>query len=238
MEDVYTILIVDDEQPARVLLTEYVNKMPQLKLVGSCANAVEAMTVLHQQKVDILLTDIQMPDMSGVELVKVLPSDMAVIFTTAYSDYAVQGYDLGVVDYLLKPISFPRFSQAVSKAMQLLALKQNAVVKVVEDVPDKDFLLVKADHKLFKVNYDDILYVEGQREYVMIYTKTRKIMTLNSLKKLEEELPAADFIRIHKSYIVSKKHIDFLDGNNVSVADNLLPVGESYKDAVQQWFEK
>ena len=238
MEDVYTILIVDDEQPARVLLTEYVNKMPQLKLVGSCANAVEAMAVLHQQKVDILLTDIQMPDMSGVELVKVLPSDMAVIFTTAYSDYAVLGYDLGVVDYLLKPISFPRFSQAVSKAMQLLALKQNAVAKVVEDVPDKDFLLVKADHKLFKVNYDDILYVEGQREYVMIYTKTRKIMTLNSLKKLEEELPAADFIRIHKSYIVSKKHIDFLDGNNVSVAGTLLPVGEKYKEAVQQWFEK
>ena len=239
MNTPYHILIADDEKPARVLLTEYVNKLPQLKLVGCCANAMEAMTLINSQKVDILLTDIQMPDMSGVELVKVLPSDMAVIFTTAYSDYAVQGYDLGVVDYLLKPISFPRFSQAVNKAMQLLALKAKADLADADTAPaeeSRDHLLVKADRRLYKINFDEILYIESQREYVTFHTVTRKIMALYSLKKLEEELPAADFIRIHKTYIISKKHIDFLDGNTVSVAGNMLPVGNNYKDEVMRRF--
>lgn len=239
MNTPYHILIADDENPARVLLTEYVNKLPQLKLVGCCANAMEAMTLINNQRVDILLTDIQMPDMSGLELVKVLPPQMAVIFTTAYSDYAVQGYDLGVVDYLLKPISFPRFSQAVNKAMQLLALKAKADLTVSGTATaeeQRNHLLVKADRRLYKINFDEILYVESQREYVTFHTATRKIMALYSLKKLEEELPHADFMRIHKTYIISKKHIDFLDGNTMSVAGTSLPIGNNYKDEVMRRF--
>ncbi|MBO4481764.1 MAG: response regulator transcription factor [Bacteroidales bacterium] len=241
MNTQYNILIADDEKPARVLLTEYVNKLPQLKLVGCCTNAMEAMTAINNQQVDILLTDIQMPDMSGVDLVKTLPQGMAVIFTTAYSDYAIQGYDLGVVDYLLKPIAFPRFSQAINKAIQLLSMKEKADLATSETAMaevQRDHLMVKADRRLYKINFDEILYIESQREYVTFHTATRKIMALYSLKTLEEELPAADFIRIHKSYIISKKHIDFLDGNNVSVAGTMLPVGEKYKEAMQQWFEK
>ena len=240
MNTQYNILIADDEKPARVLLTEYVNKLPQLKLVGCCANAMEAMTVINSQQVDILLTDIQMPDMSGVDLVKTLPQGMAVIFTTAYSDYAIQGYDLGVVDYLLKPIAFPRFSQAINKAIQLLSMKEKADLATAETATaevQRDHLMVKADRRLYKINFDEILYIESQREYVTFHTPTRKIMALYSLKTLEEELPTADFIRIHKSYIISKKHIDFLDGSNVSVAGTLLPIGNSYKEEVQKRFE-
>lgn len=239
MNDSYSILIADDEKPARVLLTEYVHKMPQLNLLGSCENAMEALSVVNSSQVDILLTDIHMPDMSGVELVKTLPKTVAVIFTTAYSDYAIQGYDLGVVDYLLKPIAFPRFTQAVNKAIHLLSMRQHAV-KVISSSEtteeNRDFLFVKADRKLFKVKFDEILYVEGQREYVTFHMTTRKIMALYSLKALEQELPAEVFLRIHKSFIVSKKHVDYLDANSISVANTLLPVGSNYKDIVQQWF--
>lgn len=235
MDKKYRILIADDEKPARALLTEYVNKIPQLELVDSCCNAMEAMSVMNSQRVDILLSDIQMPDMSGVDMVKNVPESTAVIFTTAYSEYAVQGYELGVVDYLLKPIAFPRFMQAVNKAFQYLDLREKAEqTSVVTEpaTPLRDALLVKADRRIYQVKFSDLLYIEGQREYVTFHTNGKNITALYSLKDLEDELPATDFIRIHKSFIISKQHIDFIEGTQISVSGVLLPIGNSYKENV------
>ncbi len=227
------ILIADDEKLARALLTEYVNKIPQLELVGQCCNAMEAMAVMNTQKVDILLSDIQMPDMSGVDMVKNVPLSTAVIFTTAYSEYAVQGYELGVVDYLLKPIAFPRFMQAINKALLHLDLRKKATQPTaVASSPthQQDSLLVKADRRIYQIKFSDLIYVEGQREYVTFHTTSKNITALYSLKELESELPATDFIRIHKSFIIAKSKIDFIEGNQISINNTLLPIGNSYKD--------
>lgn len=239
MDKKYRILIADDEKLARALLTEYVNKIPQLELVGQCCNAMEAMSVMNSQKVDILLSDIQMPDMSGVDMVKNVSSSTAVIFTTAYSEYAVQGYELGVVDYLLKPIAFPRFMQAINKALHYLDLREKATQPTAvsaSPTSQQDTLLVKADRRIYQIKFSDLFYVEGQREYVTFHTTSKNITALYSLKDLESELPASDFIRIHKSFIVAKGKIDFIEGNQISVNGTLLPIGNSYKEETIKLF--
>ena len=231
-EKKYNVVIVDDEFLARKLLQDYVSKINSLQLVASCANAVEAIEALKNNKVDILLLDIQMPDITGLELVQSLEHKPAVIFTTAYSEFAVDAFNLGVTDYLLKPFDFPRFLQAISKAVGSNAQVETGGAKKASDAVSKsaDFITVKADYKLYKINYDDLLFIEGQHEYVTFHTPQRRVTALFALKDLEEMLPQERFIRVHKSYIVSFNHIQDLDKSEVTVAGMKIPVGASYRD--------
>ena len=237
--DRYNVLIIDDELLARTLLTDYVGKIPQLKLLAACPNAVEAISILQTQQVDILLTDIEMPDISGIDFARTLKQMSAIIFTTAYSEYAVEGFELNAVDYLLKPISFSRFVQALNKAMGLVdsQAKPSTIVKGEATTDHKDYIFIKADYKIYKVNYDDLLFIEGQSEYVTFHTTTRNITAYYALKNLELELPEPRFIRVHKSYIVSIKHIEYVEGHILHVADHKIPIGASYRDGVVQFFK-
>ena len=231
MNEKYNVIIVDDEYLARKLLQDYVSKVESLQLVATCSNAFEAMEALTNNTVDIMLLDIQMPDLTGLELVKGLEKKPAVIFTTAYSEYAVDAFNLAVVDYLLKPFDFPRFFQAVRKAIGNVQPKAEETTKQAADISkSNDFITVKADYKLYKINYDDLLFIEGQHEYVTFHTTQRRITALFALKDLEEMLPKDRFVRVHKSYIVSFKHIQDLDKSDVTVAGNKVPVGASYRD--------
>ncbi len=254
----YAVLIVDDEHLARTLLEDYVSKLPMLRLVDSCANAMSAMAVMQREKIDILLTDIEMPEMTGVEFVENLPYKPSTIFTTAYSQYALEGYDLGVVDYLLKPIPFNRFVKAINKALEHLKLLRTAQIPSQSQLKSEsatqsqsefnpplkpesqlssfekrsDYMVIKADRKLYRVRFDDILYVVGQQEYVTFHTLQRNITALYSLKDLMEELPKGRFLRIHRSFIVSLNHVEMADAASVIVAGVELPVGPSYRDNV------
>lgn len=227
MKKKYNVLIVDDEFLARKLLSEYVAKVDYLHLLDTCSDATQAMEVLNTNDVDILLLDIQMPDISGMEMLKLLDKKPSVILTTAYSEYAVDAFSLGVVDYLLKPFDYARFMQAINKAINI---NVNLLDSSTE-IPN-DYLMVKADYKLYKVNFDDLLFIEGQHEYVTFHTKTKRITALYSLRNLEETLPKDRFVRTHKSYIVSIKNIEDIDKTIVTVAGNKIPVGASYRDAL------
>ena len=231
MNEKYNVIIVDDEYLARKLLQDYVSNVESLQLVATCSNAFEAMEALTNNTIDIMLLDIQMPDLTGLELVKSLEKKPAVIFTTAYSEYAVDAFNLAVVDYLLKPFDFPRFFQAIRKAIGNVQPKAEETTKQAADISkSNDFITVKADYKLYKINYDDLLFIEGQHEYVTFHTTQRRITALFALKDLEEMLPKDRFVRVHKSYIVSFKHIQDLDKSDVTVAGNKVPVGASYRD--------
>jgi len=243
MSEMLKVLVVDDEYHARKLLSEYVSKLPFLELAGTGSNVFEAMSFLQKEKVDILLLDIQMPEITGLEFARSLKHPPAIIFTTAYSEYAVESYELDVVDYLLKPIAFPRFIQAVSKIIERTggntASKAdiNQIISQPEK-PEEDSIIIKSGYRIYKINYADLLYIEGQREYVTFHTSKQKITTLSSLKDLEEKLPSYLFIRIHKSYIASIKHIELIDKNILHIDGKKLPIGGSYKDGVMKIFEE
>lgn len=228
MKRKYNVLIVDDEFLARKLLSEYVSKVDFLQLTDTCSDATAALEVINKEDIDILLLDIQMPDLSGIDLLNLIKGrKIAVILTTAYSEYAVDAFSLGVVDYLLKPFDYMRFLQAINKVV-------NVSSATVENNHDNtiDYMMVKADYKLYKINYDDLLFIEGQHEYVTFHTKSKRITGLYSLKKLEDDLPNDKFIRVHKSFIVSIKNIEDIDKMNISVAGNKIPIGASYRDSL------
>lgn len=225
MKRKFNVLIVDDEFLAKKLLSEYVSKVDFLQLIDTCPDATKAMEVINEEHIDILLLDIQMPDISGMEMLKLMNNKPAVILTTAYSEYAVDAFSLGVIDYLLKPFDYARFLQAINKAVNTISVESQS-----ENV--NDYLMVKADYKLCKVNFDDLLFIEGQHEYVTFHTKTKRITALYSLKNLEDTLPKDRFVRTHKSFIVSIKNIEDIDKVNVTVAGNKIPIGASYRDAL------
>ena len=236
----YNVLIVDDEFLARKLLQGYVTKIENLNLVGTAQNAAEAFSLVNEHQVDILLLDIHMPDLNGIELARTLSNVPAIIFTTAYSEYALESYEVSAVDYLLKPIAFPRFSAAIEKAIAKLksletTASEPAIVETHQEANEqKTYMLVKADYRLYKINFDDLLYIEGQHEYVSFYTRTKRITALYSLKNLEEQLPADKFIRVHKSYIVSIDEIQEIEPLSITVAGQKMPLGGSYRDALMK----
>lgn len=232
-------VIVEDEPLARNLLVEYVRKVPTLNLIEACASPIAALEVLRNNAVDILFLDVQMPEITGISLLKVLQKKPLVILTTAYSDYALEGYELDIVDYLLKPITFERFLRAVDKATQRLQHKsQPAVVEKPRVVIEQPFVFVKDGTKLVKVVFDDILYVEGLKDYVTIHMKNQKITSLQRLKTLEDQLPSDKFIRIHNSFIVALPAIDVIHKNNVQIREALLPIGETYKKSFRDFIEQ
>ena len=228
-------LIVDDEYMARLLLEEYVKKVPFLTLVGTCENALEAFHLLKTEVVDVIFLDIQMPHLTGLEFAKILQNKPAIVFTTAYSEHAVEGFQLDVVDYLLKPFSFERFVQAVSKASNFVAFHKKAPLPLPTKSSLPGYFFVKSDGKQIKIRFDDILYIEGLKEYVSIYTTDKqRVVTLQSIKNLEAFLPKNTFLRIHKSYIISLAHIEALVGNQVEIHNKLLPIGATYKEEVMK----
>ncbi len=222
-------LVVDDEELARALLENYVGRLPTLELIGQCKDPMEAIQIMQEQPVDLLFLDIQMPGLTGIEFLRSLQQKPLVIFTTAYPDYALEGYSLDVTDYLLKPFSFERFVQAVNKASEMLQLKSGTKPAQADA---KDFILVKAEHRIHRIKYDDINFIQSMREYVAYYTPGGRILSLNSLKSLEIELPADRFMRIHKSYIVAIDKVSTLEGNTVHIGKEKLPIGASYREAV------
>jgi len=232
-------IIVDDEPLARKLIADYVQKVPGLNLVESCAGPLAAMEILRSHKIDLLFLDVQMPELTGITLMKSLQKKPLVILTTAYSEYALQGYELDVVDYLLKPITFERFLMAVDKA----ALRAAGAVPMAEPEktlaePQQPFVFVKDGTKLVKVWLRDILFVEGLKDYVTIHTPTQKIVSLQRLKALEGQLPADRFIRIHNSYIVALEAIDVVHKGEVQIGDKFLPIGETYRKSFKEAIDR
>ncbi|MCB9354259.1 MAG: response regulator transcription factor [Lewinellaceae bacterium] len=226
-------LVVDDEELARTLLENYIARVPGLEPIAFCANPLEAMNILRKETVDLLFLDIQMPELTGIEFLRTLQQKPVVVFTTAYADYALEGYSLDVTDYLLKPFSFERFLQAVNKAGAALQAKTAAPApQSGSQLPEKDYLLIKADHKVHRIKYGDIIYIQSMREYVAFHTDNGRILSLNSLKQLEEELPPERFIRVHKSYMVAIGRINTMEGNLLHVGKEKIPVGANYRDAL------
>ncbi|MCD9014766.1 LytR/AlgR family response regulator transcription factor [Parachryseolinea silvisoli] len=235
-----TCLIVDDEPLARNLLTDYVSKVPSLQLLQACASPLAAIEVLRSNPVDLLFLDIQMPEITGISLLRTLQKRPLVVLTTAYSEYALEGYDLDVVDYLLKPVTFERFLRAVEKAGQRLTPTTPPSVQAprTEPTEQQPFVFVKDGTKLVKVRWADILYVEGLKDYVTIHTRQQKIVTLQRLKTLEEQLPTDKFIRIHHSYIVAVDAIDVVHKGEVQIGNVTLPVSDSYRKQFKDFTDR
>ncbi len=232
------VLIVDDEPLAQEVLETHVLRMPELNLVRKCSNALEAKEALEEHSIDLMFLDIQMPQVTGVEFLKSLENPPLVIFTTAYSNYAVEGFELNALDYLLKPVSFDRFSKAVEKAKEQIALR-----KAAEPEPaDVDHIYVKSDKKLIRVKYSDIIYIEGLKDYVIIRMDTGRIITLQTMKSLEEKLPSKIFRRVHRSFIVSIDKIHAIEGNMIEVSEKgqakHLPIGKNYRDELLDLIDK
>ena len=235
-------LIIDDEFLARQYLKEYVSKIPFLELKGDFNSPLKAIELLKEEPIDLIFLDIQMPNMSGIDFIKSLDKKPYIILTTAYQEYALEGYELNVTDYLLKPFPFERFVKAVNKVADLANQTQPGPVipAPVQEAPKAQvhdsYLVIRADRKHYLINYDDLIYIEGQKAYVTFYTKTKQITALASLKELEERLPSNQFIRIHKSFIVSIKKIHALEGNSIEINRKFLPIGKSYAGKVHELF--
>ena len=225
--------IIDDEPLAAGLLESYVAKTPYLDLQGSYNSAILAMKDLRTNPVQLLFLDIQMPELSGIEFAKILPKDTKIIFTTAFPQYAIEGYKVSALDYLLKPISYEDFLRSTDKALEWFSVVQK------QEVYRQDrFMFVKSDYKLFRVSLDDILYIEGLKDYVRIHLKNgEKIMSLMSMKKLEDYLPHPEFLRTHRSYIVRMSEVRTIDRFRIVFGDVFIPVSDNYKDEVQKYLD-
>ncbi|GHN01305.1 DNA-binding response regulator [Cytophagales bacterium WSM2-2] len=231
-------LIVDDEPLARSLLKDYVSKVPSLKLIDVCSSPMAAMPILQTQNVDLLFLDIQMPEITGISFLKIMKKRPFVILTTAYSEYALESYELDVVDYLLKPITFQRFLQAVDKVSSRIQTPIPQSQERPASSSAQPFIFVKDGTKLVKINWNDILFIEGLKDYVTIHTRQQKIVSLQRLKTLEEQLPVDQFIRIHNSYIVALSAIESIQKNEVHIGQAQLPISDSYKKSFRDFIEK
>ncbi|MFT4565450.1 MAG: DNA-binding LytR/AlgR family response regulator [Saprospiraceae bacterium] len=227
------VLLVDDEYLGLQLLETFVKKVPELELVAKTKSPLAALDIINRSTIDLLFLDIQMPTLSGVNLLKKLKNPPLTIFTTAYSDYALAAYDLNVVDYLLKSFSFERFLQAVDKAKtQLYNHRTQAVAHAVNNKEVPCFLRVKANSKIVKVFFDEILFIEGLKEYVKIVCKKERIVTFERLKNLEAILPANQFLRVHKSYLVNTTKVTSVKGNKLTIGTHLIPISRGKKEMV------
>lgn len=227
-------LLVDDEYLALNLLEEFTKKVPDLEIVDKVKSPMKALDLLHQTPIDLLFLDIQMPTLSGNQLLKTLQHPPLTIFTTAYSDYAIEAFELKAVDYLLKPFSFERFLQAVNKAKELIQLRESTATIVIP-AQSRDFFSVKVDGKIVKIYFDDILFIEGLKEYVKIVCRDARFVTLESLKNLEDLLPTDNFIRVHKSYIIAKNKVQSLDGNLLEIDKYKIPISRSKREEIIEW---
>jgi two-component system, LytTR family, response regulator len=218
-------VILDDEPLAVALLTSYINDTENLTLALSTTDVFEAIQYIQKNEVDIIFLDMQMPELTGIQVLKIIGTGYKIIFTTAYTDYALDGYEYNIIDYLLKPISFERFTKAIEKINTptiSIQTKKNGI--------DDDFIFIKSDSKMIKINLTDILFVEGLKDYLSIQTNTEKLITLQNLKNVEQYLNPQHFMRVHKSYIVSLSKIDSIERNRIFIGEYVIPIGDTYKE--------
>lgn len=216
-------IIVEDEPLAQERAKDYVNKVPFLELLGVFDNALEALGFLKNNTVDLLFLDINLGNFSGIQLLENATITSQVVFTTAYQEYALKGYELQVTDYLLKPYTFERFVQAVSRVQELVGNKQESLTS------QKKFIFVKTEYRLEKINLEDIIYIEGMDDYRQIHTTTKKIMTLQTFTDLEKEIPSNIVCRVHKSYMVAIGHIESIEKDRIKIGNKLIPISDSYR---------
>jgi two-component system LytT family response regulator len=224
-------LVIDDKPLAVDLLVEYIKKIPYLELVGSVTDPVKGLELLRNTHVDLVFLDIQMPQLSGVEFLRLAGGKVKAIFTTAYVKYAIEGYDLDVLDYLLKPIAFDRFYQAAEKALRNFQTTAPELAAINEHPASNSYLFVKAEHRIHKIRLEDIIYIEGLENYVSIHTLSARILSLQTLKKMEEQLPPKNFIRVHRSFIISVQHICYIEKSNIILLNDVsVPIGNTYRE--------
>ncbi len=220
-------VIIDDEPLAQELLASYIDKTPYLELAGKFSSAQEAIKTILEDKVDVLFLDIHMPQLNGMEFARIVPQHCNIVFTTAYERYALEGFKVGAIDYLMKPVSYEEFIAAANRALQRVELHRQAM----EQQDKRDFLIVKSDYKLFQIPLDSILFIEGLKDYVKIHVNFQKnsIVSLMGMKSLENYLPAGKFLRVHRSFIVGTKHIRQIERNRIVFDNHYIPVSESYR---------
>ncbi|WP_214227079.1 LytTR family DNA-binding domain-containing protein [Pedobacter sp. B4-66] len=232
-------IAVDDEPLALDIIEDYVSKVPFLELVKRTENAIEALQLVQAGGIDLVFLDIQMPELTGIQFLKIANGKANYILTTAYSQYALESYDLNVSDYLLKPIAFDRFYKAVEKVHNQVKIAEPVVApqSFVASAPSstpanpiQDFIFVKTEHKIQKIQLDDILYIEGLKDYISIYTKAERVITLQNMKKMDETLPKGQFVRVHKSYIISLDKIESIERSRISICGKIIPIGDTYRD--------
>ncbi len=242
-------IIVDDEPLALDVLQTYIEQVPEIDLICRCNNAIEANDFLSKNEVDLMFLDIEMPKLGGLDFLRILNDPPFVVITTAYPNYAVEGFELNVLDYLLKPISLERFMKCVNKVRSKIELKSKAAEKSqpgIEDVKSEnsseDYIFIKADKKFIRVHYSDILYIEGLKDYVIIRTKDSKIIALQTMKSLESKLPSDCFLRVHRSFIVNINYVDAIVGTTIEMREEgklkMIPVGKNYKNDLVEIIEK
>jgi two-component system, LytTR family, response regulator LytT len=231
------VVAVDDEPLALQLIAGYIEKTPGLKLAGKFENPLEAAVFLNDTKVDLVFIDIQMPDLNGIEFTRSMEKGPKVIFTTAYEKYALEGFRLEIADYLLKPFSYEEFLIAVRKAERLIRLENQPPEKIEAN---NEFLFLKSDYKIKRINFNDILYIEGLKDYVKVYIQNaqKPVVSLTSLKLLESKLPPERFMRIHRSFIVNLQKIDTIERSRIVFGKSYLPIGDQYKEKFQEYLNK
>jgi DNA-binding LytR/AlgR family response regulator len=223
-------LVVDDEPLALDILEDYITKVPFLTLVKTTTSAIEGLSLVQSDAIDLVFLDVQMPELTGIQFLKIINGKCDVILTTAYSQYALDGYELDVVDYLLKPIAFDRFYKAAQKVLQNSNLSNNSPIEIAIPQKTHDFIFVKTENKIQKIYLDDILYIEGLKDYISIFTKTERIITLQNMKKMEESLPSKSFVRVHKSYIIALGKIESIERSRIQIGEKIIPIGDTYRD--------
>jgi DNA-binding LytR/AlgR family response regulator len=231
-------IAIDDEPLALQLVAGYIEKTPGLDLIGKFDNPLDAVDFMADQTVDLIFVDIQMPDLTGIEFTRAMIKGPKVIFTTAYEKYALEGFRLDVVDYLLKPFSYEEFFKAVQKALRLIRLEQKTEMNQVD--ANSEFLFLKSEYKIRRINFNDILYIEGLKDYVKVYTKNdpKPVLSLTSLKLLESKLPDSTFMRIHRSFIVNLEKIDTIERSRIVFGKVYIPVSDQYKEKFQEFVNK
>ncbi len=235
-------LLVDDEPLALDILETYLDQIPDFEVMKRCDNAIEARDFLKNNPVDIIFLDIQMPQLTGVDFVKTLANPPLIVFTTAYPNFALEGFELNAIDYLLKPVSFDRFQKAIDKVRLKLNGKSSKNSDQSNNSNQHEYIFVKADKKFVKINFNDMLYVEGLKDYVIIKTTTGRVITLQTMKSLEDKLPKNIFLRIHRSYIVNLRRIASILGNMVEIGEKQdlkqIPIGKNYRDELLEIIEE
>jgi DNA-binding LytR/AlgR family response regulator len=232
-----TVIAIDDEPLALQLIVDYIQKTPDLLLLGQFENPLEAAQYISKNHIDIVFTDIQMPGLNGIEFTRSMINGPVVIFTTAYAKYAIEGFKLDIADYLLKPFTYEEFLTSVHKAGRMI----RSVTKPADDVlSNNEFLFLKSEYKIKRINFRNILYIEGLKEYVKVYTmhSDKPILSLSSLKILEIKLPADKFMRVHRSFIVNLEKIETIERSRIVFGKKYIPIGEQYKDKFQEFLDK
>ena len=237
-------LIVDDKPLAIDVMADYTRKVRFLELIATTTNPIEGLNIVREQQIDLVFLDIQMPELTGLQFIKIAGKQCLIILTTAYAEYALDGFENDVIDYLLKPIAFERFYRASEKAARVITgsgrLATDRVESVQTNYPElpAEFLFVKTEHRIQKIDLKDILYVEAVQNYVSLNTLSGRVMSLQPLKKMEEQLPQTEFVRVHKSYIISLRHISSVERSRIFIGDVIIPVGDSYRESFYKLIDR